>query len=77
MSDAGFDSYDKESLCNQLKLFFANAESKGGEYCKLDTFNQLVFALKEHLLKHGHDLNGDEFGSSRDASHQFSKIDKK
>ena len=56
------------TLCKELKLFVANVRNKNlnGERYKLNSINQLVFALKKHLIKHSIDLDGEEFSSFKE-----------
>ena len=59
--DDHFENHENSALCSQLKLFLANARTKQGELYKLNTFNQMVFALKRHLQKHDISIDGEEF----------------
>jgi hypothetical protein len=64
--DENFESHEKENLCSELKLFLANARNKEGELYKLNTFNQMCFALKKHLMKEGIDWEAEEFVTLRE-----------
>jgi hypothetical protein len=65
----------KQMHCaSQLKLFCANVRrDQKGELYKLNTFNQIVYALKKHLLKHDIDVDGEEFASYRETTKSMRK----
>lgn len=57
--DPNFEKHDIKSMAEELKLFFANVRNKKGEMYKLNTYNQIVYAVSVYLKKSNIDFKND------------------
>ena len=59
--DAQFENHSLVELCGELNFFFCNVRTQQGEYYKLNTLNQMHFAVKKYLSQHDVDIGCKEF----------------